>query len=231
VLHGLYVLTLPFPRWTPARQRAAIARWSARLLAILSIRVHHEHTPESFPARCLVVMNHVSWLDIFLINAVHPSVFVAKSEIRGWPLVGALVTRAGTLYIERGSRAALKRTNTRINETLETGRCVACFPEGTTTLGDHVSRFHAGLFQPAIDAHATVLPVVVTYRGPDGRPSPATRYVGEDSLLQSLWWLLSASELHARVTFLPRIAAARHERRELSRLAHEAITRGLERAG
>ena len=79
------------------------------------------------------MLNHVSWLDIVLVNAARPMTFIAKAEIARWPLVGTLVTRAGTLYIERGSRAAVRRTNRHLSQALEEGALVACFPAGTVS--------------------------------------------------------------------------------------------------
>ena len=107
----------------------------------------------------MFVLNHVSWLDIFLLDAVLPVTFVAKSEIGDWPLVGTLVTHAGTLYIERGSKSAARRTSERVAEALREQRPVAIFPEGTTSHGESVQRFHAALFQPAVDTASTIVPV------------------------------------------------------------------------
>ena len=188
------------------------------------MRVDVDNLPAAFPKPCLLVLNHVSWLDIVLVNAAHPAVFIAKSEIARWPLVGKLVTRAGTLYIERGSHRALRKTNQHVSATLLSGSLVACFPEGTTTIGDHVGRFHTGLFQPAIDARAIVAPAALRYLDAEGRRCDAAAYVGDDSLAQSLWMLASTPSLTAKLEFLAPVASGGRERRELSAEVHAALS-------
>lgn len=224
---GLILVTFRFPGWSPARRIRENRRWSRKLLQILAIRIHVGNLPESFPNPCLLVLNHVSWLDIVLVNAAHPAMFIAKSEIARWPLVGTLVTRAGTLYIERGSRGALRRTNQQVSATLLSGSLVACFPEGTTTIGEHVGRFHAGLFQPAIDARAIVVPAVLRYFDAQGRRCDTAAYVGDDSLAKSLWMLAATSRLVAKLEYLAPFASTGRERRELSTEVHAAMSSRL----
>ena len=224
---GLLLVTFRFPRWSPARRDRENRRWSRTLLRILSVRIDVNNLPAAFPKPCLLVLNHVSWLDIVLVNAAHPAVFIAKSEIARWPLVGTLVTRAGTLYIERGSRQALRRTNLHVSETLLSGSLVACFPEGTTTIGEHVGRFHAGLFQPAIDARAIVVPALLRYLDTEGRRCDAAAYVGDDSLAKSIWMLACTPRLTAKLEFLAPMASGDRERRELSAEVHAALSSRL----
>jgi 1-acyl-sn-glycerol-3-phosphate acyltransferase len=224
LIRGLLFVCFRFPGWIQARRDRENRRWSRKLLRILSIRAQIDSLPKNFPERCLMVFNHVSWLDIILVNATQPAIFIAKSEIARWPIVGTLVTRAGTLYIERGSRSALKRTNERVSEALRAGALVACFPEGVTTLGERVGRFHGALFQPAIDVEATVLPAAILYCDANGKRSSATDYVGEDSLLKSVWQIVSAPRIIARLEFLAPLATSGMERRALSTQVHAAIS-------
>jgi 1-acyl-sn-glycerol-3-phosphate acyltransferase len=227
---GLFTVTVRFPRWNERRRRIAIRRWSRRLLRLVDLRVRLEGRPVTWPAHCLLVLNHVSWLDIFLVDAVRPARFVAKSEIAGWPLVGTLVTRAGTLYIDRGSRKAARLTNALIAEAMRDGALVACFPEGTTSHGTSVGRFHGALFQPAIDAGAMVLPVVLRYTDRQGRPTQDCSYVGDESLLASVWRIVSARAHLAELRFLAPLATTGRERRELAQEAHAALAATLARA-
>jgi 1-acyl-sn-glycerol-3-phosphate acyltransferase len=216
-----------FPRWNERRRRVAVRRWSRRLLAIVRVRLRCQGLPRTLPERCLVVLNHVSWLDIFLLDAVHPAVFVAKTEIARWPLFGIIARGIGTVFIERGSRRSAQRTNRHIAETLASGSPVACFPEGTTTYGDSVGRFHGALFQPAIDSDATVLPVALRYLDGDGRLSVAGAYVGEDSLLRSVWTLLAERSLVAELRFLPPRRANGSDRRWFAQRLRSDIARAL----
>lgn len=224
-------VTFRYPGWNQARRDRQNCRWSRKLLRILSIRIQVDNLPEKFPRRCLLVMNHVSWLDIVLVNAAHPAMFIAKSEIAGWPMVGSLATRAGTLYIERGSRAAMRRTNQRVTQALHEGKLVACFPEGVTTYGEDVGRFHAALFQPAIDAGAMVVPAVIRYLDRDDQRCDAAAYVGDDSLAESIWMLVSTRRLVAKLEFFPPVAAENRERRDLSAQIHASISRCLKNPG
>lgn len=205
----------------------AIRRWSRGLLSIVGVRLRHRGAPERMPERCFMVLNHVSWLDIFVLDALYPAVFVAKSEINRWPLVGMFARRVGTLFIERGSRRAALRTNEQIAAALVSGRRVACFPEGTTTYGHSVTRFHGALFQPAIDAGATVQPVVLRYLDSEGRVSKASAYVGEDSLLKSIWRLVSERSLVAELRFLPSVAANGGKRQSFAQQVRADIAQAL----
>ena len=227
VFYGLMFVTFRFPGWSPVRRNSQNRRWSRKLLRILSIRLHVDNLPEIFPERCLLIINHVSWLDIVLVNAAHPALFIAKSEIARWPMVGSLATRAGTLYIDRGSRGALRRTNQRVSQALLEGELVACFPEGITSYGEDVGRFHAALFQPAIDAKAMVAPAVIRYLDMDGQRCKSAAYVGEDSLAKSIWMLVSTQRLVAKLEFLSPITAEKRERRELSAQIQDSISRCL----
>ena len=175
----------------------------------------------------MIVLNHVSWLDIFVLDAVMPVTFVAKAEIGRWPLVGTLVTRAGTLYIERGSKSAARKTSERVAQALRDGVPVAVFPEGTTSTGESVQRFHTALFQPAVDTSSTVLPAVLRYCDAHGKLTHAAAYVGEDSLIGSIWMIVSQRRMSARLEFLEPISAGGGDRRMLAERSREAIAAAL----
>ena len=105
LFRGLVLVSGRYGRLNRAGRAHAARDWGHRLLSILGARVRVEgEPPEMICANSFFVANHVSWLDIFAIQSVSATRFVAKSEIRRWPVVGWLVTRAGTLYIERASR-------------------------------------------------------------------------------------------------------------------------------
>jgi 1-acyl-sn-glycerol-3-phosphate acyltransferase len=219
-----------FPSLSAERQDRTSAAWSRRLMSILGVRVHATNAPHDPGLGTLLVANHVSWLDVFALYTVAPGIFVAKSEIAGWPLLGRLVTNAGTIYIERGRGRHARRTNERIVAALgERGRVIV-FPEGTTSDGTHVRRFHAALLQPAIAAGGMVQPVLIRYTDGRGHPSHAADYVGDTSLAQSMWSIVSARRLVVEIEFLPPIPAAEADRRVLAHAAHDAIARALDPA-
>jgi 1-acyl-sn-glycerol-3-phosphate acyltransferase len=227
LVRGLWIVHSGYARLPPPRQDRVLERWARQLLAILRVEVRCHNAPAAFPERCLVVANHTSWLDIFAVYAAAPGLFVAKSDIRGWPVVGTLVARVGTLFIERGSRRHARETNARVAAALESGRLVSVCPEGTTTDGRSLKHFHAALLQPAIDARAMVLPVALRYLDADGVQTDAAAFVGDDSLVGSLWRIAAEPALAVELRFVPCINAEGLQRRELTRLAHELIAHAL----
>jgi 1-acyl-sn-glycerol-3-phosphate acyltransferase len=205
----------------PGRRRLR-QRWSAKMLAILGIRLEVEGEP--IVPGSMLVANHISWVDIFVINAVAPAAFVSKADVRGWPLIGWLAARNETVFLRRGSRGHAKIVNGEIAGILAEGGCVAVFPEGTTTDGSHVLHFHAALLQPALDAGHSVQPVALSYLGADGRRSYAPAYDGEVSLGQCLAAMVAEREITARVRLAPALAAhAATDRRTLARQTRERI--------
>lgn len=228
VLGCILVAVALFPHWNVRRRQAAIRRWSRRLLSIVRVRLRRVSVPKRLPERCLLVSNHVSWVDVMLINACHPATFVAKAEIARWPLLGLLARRIGTVFIERGARSAARRTNEHISDALASGVPVACFPEGSTTLGRSVLRFHGALFQPAIDAGAVVQPIALRYLDRSGRVSESSAYVGDDSMIGSLWRLISHPPVIGELNFLAAVDASGWDRRALAHSMHEQVTAALQ---
>ncbi|MDP2751013.1 MAG: lysophospholipid acyltransferase family protein [Rhodocyclaceae bacterium] len=190
------------------------AAWSRQLLTCLGVRLQVTGVPL---AGGLLVANHISWLDIFAINSVAPSVFVAKSEVRTWPVMGWICERTETFFMERGSRAAVAQMKECMVSSLQQGKRLCVFPEGTTSLGKSVLPFHGALFQSAIDAHVPVMPVVIAYS------SQASAYVGDMTLWQSLLSVVAARRLTVHVYFLPAMEAE-GDRRHLAHRAHTAIS-------
>lgn len=238
-LVGALVLTVGFFPWLSQSARGRQTRhWSRLLLAIAGVRVAVVGAPADVElaesgvapgsAGRMVLANHVSWVDIFAINAALPSRFVAKAEIGRWPGVGWVVSAAGTLYIERGRRHAVASMNDRVAAHLQLGETVAVFPEGTTTAGDTLLPFHSNLVAPAIEVGAEVWPVAVSY-SEAGRPTRAAAYIDEMTLLKSLWQIVTARGLVARVSLLPAVATpdgTRHAITEAARM-HIAADLGL----
>jgi 1-acyl-sn-glycerol-3-phosphate acyltransferase len=192
-------------------------------LGMLAIeRVHWLHD-EGLPSKSLIVANHISWLDIFLLNALQPARFIAKAELRRWPVIGRLVANVGTLFIERERRHDTHKVNQRAADALASGDVVAVFPEGRTSDGTELLRFHASLLQPIVDADGHVQPVAIRYRTPAGQHSGAPAYAGETSFIASFWRVTGVRRLIAELHIAPVVAARNRHRRELSRAAEEAI--------
>lgn len=230
LVRGLATCALVFP-WAgaPLRERL-VRRWSARLLAICRVRVEHLPGTQSSVAplaHALVVSNHISWLDIFLINSLHPCRFVAKAEIRAWPVLGWLVAQAGTVFIARGSRRDLRHIFQGLVDALGQGQRVAFFPEGTTASQGRLLPFHANLFEAAIDARVPVQPYALAYVDAGGGWHPAVDYTGETTFVDSLLRILRSEPVVARLGCLQAIASEGAHRRELSAQARDAIAGAL----
>ena len=226
LLQGLLTCALVFP-WAgaPLRERL-VRRWSARLLGIC--RVELERGAEGRPLQhALIVSNHISWLDIFVINSLHPCRFVAKAEIRAWPVVGWLVAQAGTVFIARGNRRDLRYIFKGLVDALAQHQRVAFFPEGTTASQGSLLPFHANLFEAAIDARVPVQPVALSYLDARGGWHPAVDYTGETTFADSIFRILGGEPVRARLACLAPIETQGAHRRELARAVHAAIAEEL----
>jgi 1-acyl-sn-glycerol-3-phosphate acyltransferase len=210
---GYFTIKLVFPRLDkPARERR-VHVWSRKMLRIAGIDLVVKGTPSAGPA--LLVANHISWLDIMAMHATCYCAFVAKSDLKHWPLVGTLATGVGTLYIERASRRDAHRMVDAVASALKGSEVVAIFPEGTTGDGVTLKPFHANLLQAAIDAHAPIQPLSVRFvDAATGRVSFAPRYIDDDALVVSLWNTLTAARLRAEINFGEAQLAQGRTRRE-----------------
>lgn len=215
-------MAVVFPLVGRPRQRLLISRWSRHLLTILRIRVVTQGVVRFEPGT-LVVANHVSWLDIWLLHSVHAVCFVAKSEIRRWPVIGWMAAKARTLFIERDRRRDTHRIAGTIQNALEARETVAVFPEGTTSDGQDVRRFHASLMQPAVDLQARVVTIAIRYLNPDGSINTEVAYADETTLLQSVRRVLAHPELHAEIIASGDIEVAGKTRRDIALEAERRV--------
>ena len=228
LLRGLVIASVMFPWLSRAERETRKRRWSRTLLSILSVSVREKDAPERLPDRCMLVLNHISWLDIFVINAKSPATFIAKSEIRSWPVVGWLCTLVGTLYIARGKPHAARQASRAIVAELERGVLIAIFPEGTTTFGRSLEPFRAALFQPALDAAATLQPIALRYLDAAGRHTDAAGYVGETSFLETVWTIVSTRHIVAELNLLAPVSVRHQTRRSLAEKTEAAIAAALD---
>lgn len=213
-----------YPGWAPSHQRHYVRSWSRRLLRALGIRlVVHGHLSEAQHHNLLVVANHISWLDIFVLHAVHPTRFVAKAELASWPVFGFLIRRSGTIFLERARRHDTARVNRNISEALAGGDCIGVFPEGTTSEGRAVMRFHASLLQPIVDAGGHVQPIALRYLEADGSFAAAPAYVDDMPFFTCFWSIVGSRNLQVAVWLYPLLDAATAHRRELAHAARESI--------
>lgn len=213
-LGGLYTILFRFPSLQVDQRNLVVQHWAREMLRVLGIELRVTGEPP-LHGPVLLVANHISWLDILVMHAARHCRFVAKHEVRHWPLVGTLATGGGTLYIERASRRDAMRVVHHMAEALRSGDILAVFPEGTTTDGTRLLPFHANLLQAAVAVDAPVQPVGLTFLdAATGATSQAARYVDDDTLVGSVWGLLSSPPLVAVVAYgEPQRADGRDRRR------------------
>lgn len=229
LLRGLTTCALAFPFLDAAGRQARVQRWSARLVALCGVEIEIVRDPSASPApRALVVANHISWLDIFVINTLHPCRFVAKSDIRDWPAIGWLCARAGTIFISRGKLRDVRRIYQGLVASLEAGEHVAFFPEGTTAAQGQLLPFHANLFEAAIEAKVPVQPYALRYLDAKGAPHPAADFTGDTGFVDSMLNVLRSGGMTAQLHLLPPIATSdSSHRRELADAARAVIAQAL----
>ncbi|MCA1324328.1 lysophospholipid acyltransferase family protein [Herbaspirillum sp. alder98] len=225
LFQGMAICAVLFPFTGAAGREAHVRRWSRKLLRICGIALKID-SPAPIP-RSLLVSNHISWLDIFVVNSLKPCRFVAKSDIRSWPLVGWLCAKTGTIFISRGKASDVRRIFKGLVESIERGEHVAFFPEGTTAPQGTLLPFHANLFEAAIDAKAPVQPYALRYVDRDGRLHPAANFIGEMTIVESILAILRSRGMTAELTQLPLISTDGMHRRELALLSRAAIAGGL----
>lgn len=212
-LRGWATIRFAFTRLSEQERHERVQAWARRMLAVLGIALQVRGQP---PLRgpVLLVSNHISWLDILVLHAARHCRFVSKADVKRWPLIGALATGAGTLYIERESRRDAMRVVHHMAASLQSGDILAVFPEGTTSDGIDLLPFHANLVQAAISAQAPAQPVALQFiETHTGRMSLSPCYIGDDTLVASLWRTLTGPPITAVVSFgTPQHAQGRDRR-------------------
>lgn len=223
--YGVATAALVLPRLDDAGRKRLIRNWSAHVLHILNVRLEVDGMLPTVDSRpVMLVSNHVSWLDIWAISSVRAVRFVAKSEVRSWPVIGWLSEKAGVIFIERARRHDTARVSGAGAAALLGGDSLCVFPEGTTSDGTHMYPFRSSLLQSAVDAAAPVWPVALHYPGKNGGFNTEVAYAGDTTMLQSLRAVLAQREIVLRLTFAEPINPAGRDRRELAQAAENIIS-------
>lgn len=211
LLRGYWIIKTQFSKISPKQRAGHVQQWSAQIIAVLGIELRVIGTPIQ---KGLLVANHISWLDNVAIHAAHFCRFVAKSDIKSWPVIGYLTDQSGMLFVERTSRRDSHRVVQTVAEQLRKGDCVAVFPEGTTGEGRALLPFHANMIQSAIDADSQIQPIAIRFTDTaSGEQSFAPCFVGEDTLFQSVWRTLNAKSITVILQFGESQSAESRDRR------------------
>jgi 1-acyl-sn-glycerol-3-phosphate acyltransferase len=180
------------------------ARWvqqTARgILESLGIEYRVEGQP---PARGLVVCNHLSYIDILVLSAAMPCFFVAKIEIGGWPFFGKAARSGGTIFVDRSSLASAQSVAEQMTERLmlPIPIPVLLFPEGTSTDGSEVIRFHSRLIDPATSLRVPITTVAIRYAIEDGTEERELCWYGDETFVNHLWKVLGVAGFEADLRF------------------------------
>lgn len=210
-------------------------RYHKWLRNAFGIRVHVEGTPDLSAA--LVVANHVSWLDILVISSLRPLIFVAKKDVRSWPVIGYLAHLQGCLFVDRERRTHSAHTRSNMQEALQDQRTVVLFAEGTTSDGWRVYPFKTALIGALENTRHqhTLQPLALRYTHKDGLPlgrldMPDVAWYGDMELGPHLWALLRTTSLDVKVTWCSPLHADKEVgRKELARAAENAVREALEK--
>lgn len=204
---------------------AARARWlqqaCRRVLRVFNVGLD---TTGPVPARGLLVSNHLGYLDILILGAIAPAVFVAKSEVRRWPVFGWFARLAGTVFVRRGRRRDAARSAAEISDALDNGALVVLFPEGTSSGGHHVLPFKSALLEPAVRQNSPLHASCIRYTINDGNVAEEVCYWRDMTLVPHLLNLLGKESIFARVAFTP-VHKGAEDRKELARRLHAEVVR------
>ena len=186
------------PKLSDAERADWMHEWCGQAMARLGIRLQVVGQP---PDAGMIVSNHLSYIDIFAFGTAMPCLFVSKSEVRDWPIFGALTTMAGTVYIDRKRRSDTRNANESIRRALDQGLRVVIFPEGTSSDGASVLPFYPSLFEPAVEGGVPITAAHIGYEVADGDVGRDIAYWGDMTFFPHLLNLLARKGVSATVKF------------------------------
>jgi lyso-ornithine lipid O-acyltransferase len=191
--------------WRRLRRRTSLcdrAKWLQRasqgVLRCLGVAIE---VGGHVPARGLVVANHLSYFDILIISAAMPCFFVSKKEIAGWPYFGWAARTGGTIFLDRKSMRSARHVAGEIEKRLDAPIPVLLFPEGTSTEGKEVLRFHSRLIDPAVRAGAPIAALAIRYVVDGGLPEREVCFFGNAALLPHAWRVMVLKGFTAQLRF------------------------------
>lgn len=231
-VQAFWILWVRFPSLGRDEKLTEIQNWSQRTLRVMGVKVllsaglehtSRPHTPQ------LLVANHVSWLDVLVIQSLQPSVFVAKKEVRAWPVVGAMAHACEVVFVDRSSPSSARKMVQDVTDALTRGYRVAGFPEGTSSEGHEVRLFHANLFEAAIDCGVEVQPIALRYiHEATGAHCQVAAFVGDIGFVESLHKVMCASSITVSLHIGAPLSPQGHSRRTLAHLSHRSVSTQLE---
>lgn len=231
-IEAFWILWVRCPGLLREEKWTEIQNWSQRTLRIMGVTVRvqaGQDVSAMFTTPQLLVSNHVSWLDVLVIQSLQPSVFVAKKEVRAWPVVGAIAQACEVVFVDRGSPSSARQMVADVKDALARGYRVTGFPEGTSTEGLDVRMFHANLFEAAIAQSVEVHPLALRYtHAATGAHCQVAAFVGDIGFVASLHKVMRAESITVNVCLGEALSPQGHSRRTLAQLSHRSVSAQLE---
>jgi len=195
-------LQFVFIKLASRASRSQRAEWLHRACkrALRRLNVAVEHSGE-IPAGGLIVANHLSYLDILALSTLAPFVFIAKKEVRSWPVFGWMAKTAGTLFVDRERKLDTGKVNESVGEVLRAGLRVVLFPEGTSSDGSDVLPFRPSLFEPALAAATPITPAYISYAASSGSVANDICFWGEMTFLPHALKLFAIRSVTTHIRF------------------------------
>jgi 1-acyl-sn-glycerol-3-phosphate acyltransferase len=224
VLLGLFVFLFRCGLCPKASRRRARAVWLQNLnRRVLRIFQSEIQTAGTIPSSGLLICNHLSYLDILVLSSLTPAIFVAKREVKSWPLMGLLAQLGGTVFIDRQRRTHVGQVNDEIQDVLNGGALVVIFPEGTSSDGKIILPFKSSLLEPAVQQKHPLTAGCIQYSLADGDTGADVCYWGDAVFLPHLLNLLSKRSVRASVRFAT-VQNRSSDRKELARQLHSEVS-------
>ncbi|MDH5392993.1 MAG: 1-acyl-sn-glycerol-3-phosphate acyltransferase [Gammaproteobacteria bacterium] len=214
---------------SPAGFSAQITRlWHRQVCRAFNIEVTvYGQLPQQ---AMLLVANHISWFDITAIGSVISARYLSKYEVVGWPVIGWLAKKAGTLFIKRGTRQSAMHSMEKMTKSLQQGDHVVLFPEGKTSDGQAIKKFHARLFQSAVDSQVMIQPILICYPHQQG-VHPKAPFINDITIYQSALGMLGESHMKVELHFLHALPTANKSRDQLAKECEELLRNHINNTG
>jgi len=199
--------------------------WTKGVAIILGLNIKRFGKASGEPR--LIVSNHISWLDIVAISAYQPCVFIAKSSVINWPVIGFLASISGTLFLDRQNRKDLNNVMQKGKAAIDDGISLVFFPEATTTDGKQIKSFHPSIYQTAIDVHCATQAIAISYPEKKNLASPAP-YIDDDTFVSHLYRILKAPGVDVNLHYCTPIPEnCHHDRKELAASTQNQVIEAL----
>lgn len=197
---AIALLEITFIPKTNASRARWLHRWCRFASRVLGLSLASKG---AIPNAGLLVCNHLSYLDVIALSALVPCAFVAKREVRAWPLFGWLARAAGTIFVDRNRRSATARDVDQIQKALDSGLLVVLFPEGTSTDGNTVLPFKSSMLHGAVQSQIPIAAAGLDYHLNHGSVADEVCYWRDMTLLPHLLNLFGKPIIDAEVRFSP----------------------------